>query len=93
MIYNEEYARKIRLGKLVPRYLWVRNRPLANLGKPKPAPPPMPKLKPVANCIACGDEMNWVLYHNSKGKPICFDCLIWTMKYKKRNKEQTNLFE
>lgn len=99
MIYNKEYAQRIKANHDMPPSKWIVRTPLF----PDPVycsdwykkwcdsiriKPPTPR-KFV--CIVCG--CSGTFWYDTDRPDLCPDCEMWADGYGKRNKEQINLFQ
>lgn len=93
MIYNEEYARKIRLGKSIPPELWIIRTALFQhpITESEWYKEWEAQVMPVKitwhkySCAVCGTPCC-----NYRPDTLCFDCRCWA---ERQRNGQINLFE
>lgn len=93
MIYNTEYARKIREGKRIPPKKWIVRTALFQhpITESKWYKEWEKQVKPIKitwyrfTCVVCGTQCE-----DYKPNTLCFDCRCWA---EKQRNGQINLFE
>ena len=100
MIFNNEYAQRIKAGHNIPPEKWIVRTPLfpntmydSDWYKKWSAAVVKIKLPTPRKftCIVCGSSCTF--WYRTERPDICPECEQWVDGYGKRNKEQINLFQ
>lgn len=90
MIFNVEYAKRIRNGRNIPRDKWVTCAPSNEQVLSKWLPETSGITLKWSTCVVCG--VGIAFDANKKPRNICSLCFCWSENYRKSNKDQFNLF-